>query len=119
MNINPRKRKETHRGKDKYYQSKEWKRLRGDIKKRDKGICQGCLKSSGVVHIAGKYATVDHIIPRKTKMLSLAKQPEWMDEYDFFMLKQKIFESGYDIPENLMLVCKQYHDKKSAKEKIK
>lgn len=120
MNINPHKRKpSTTRGKDKYYQSPEWKRLRREIKKRDKGVCQGCIKSKGVVHLAGKYGVVDHIIPRKTKHLAMARQPEWMEDTDFYRLKLFIELNGYDISENLMLVCKEYHDKKSGKEKIK
>jgi 5-methylcytosine-specific restriction protein A len=79
-----------HRGRDKYYQTREWKALRAQVLNRDKGICQAC-KREGLTHEAGKYATADHIIPRN--------------------------QGGPDRLDNLELICKRQHDIKSAKER--
>lgn len=117
MNIGgKRKRPSFTRGRDHYYQSMEWKALRKEIRGRDKGICQMC-KRRGHLHFAGKYSVVDHIIPRKTTNLALAPKPDWITEVEFMELKQKIMECGFDIVENLELICKAEHDRKSAFEK--
>lgn len=92
MNIKPLRdyKKQDHRGNDPYYQTKEWKTTRLQVVERDKGLCQSC-KRLGRIKAAGRYAVVDHIIPRK--------------------------KGGHDGLDNLELVCKQCHDIKSAKER--
>lgn len=79
-----------HRGNDPYYQTREWAKMRDKIIIRDKGLCQE-HKRQGIVMAAGKYRTVDHIVPRN--------------------------RGGSDTEENLELLCKKCHDIKSAKEK--
>lgn len=118
MKINTKPKDQSHRGRDKYYQSKKHKRLKQIVKTRDKGICQGCAKL-GFIHLAGKYGTNDHIIPRNTTDITKAILPEGWTMEEFERLKNKIINTGYDydILENQWLVCKEYHDKKSAKEK--
>lgn len=81
-----------HRGNDPYYQTREWAIIRDRIIKRDKGLCQE-HKRQGVIKVAQKYRTVDHIVPRN--------------------------RGGSDEDDNLELLCKQCHDIKSAKEKNK
>ena len=109
--------KQNHRGNDKYYQSKDWKYKRSLVKIRDKGICQGLFTEKGVIQLAGKYAVVDHIIPRRLKNIEAAIKPNNYDNNDFLDLKKKVRLYGHDIVENLWLVSKKYHDVKSAKEK--
>ncbi len=78
------------RGRDPYYQTKEWREIRQKVFIRDKGLCQEC-KREGIIRASGKYAVVDHIIPRN--------------------------RGGSDTEENLELMCKKHHDIKSAKER--
>lgn len=69
------------------YQTARWKRVRGFVIRRDKGLCQHHL--NGQVFVAG--TECDHIKP-----LSLGGDP-------------------YD-PENIQLLCKECHKRKTAKE---
>lgn len=109
--------KQEHRGSDKHYQSKLWKRTRERIRVRDRFICQGALKALGVLKLAGRYAAVDHIIPRKIVNVDESIKPEGFSDEEFERLKDLVKEQGPEIDENLWLVSKRYHDIKSAKEK--
>ena len=86
-----------HRQSKVYYQSKEWKRKRDQVWKRDNGICQEC-KDKGIIHqlIRGtkdlsRQGTVDHIKPREA--------------------------GGTDDLENLRLIGSNHHAAKSNQDK--
>ena len=87
-----------HRAKtDPYYQSREWKRKRDKVWKRDKSLCQICADKNIIHPLARgtKYldhqGTVDHIIPRNA--------------------------GGSDELSNLRLVGSRCHAKKSGQDK--
>jgi 5-methylcytosine-specific restriction endonuclease McrA len=113
----PKTVKQEHRGADEHYQTKLWKRTRDRIRLRDRFICQGTLKALGTLKLAGRYAAVDHIIPRKLVNIDEAAKPEGFSDEEFERLKDLVKEQGTEIDENLWLVSKRYHDIKSAKEK--
>jgi len=63
-----------------------WQKLRKQILRRDKGLCQQCLKQ-GKLRPA---RMVDHVVPK--------------------------FECGTDAEENLQAICKNCHDAKTHAE---
>ncbi|RTY53652.1 HNH endonuclease [Pantoea sp. YU22] len=66
----------------------DWNKLRPIILKRDKGLCQACLRD-GIVRSA---KTVDHIVPKA--------------------------HGGSDLPSNLQALCWPCHKAKTARERL-
>ncbi|MGH1436596.1 MAG: HNH endonuclease [Lewinella sp.] len=83
----------SHRGNNKYYQTREWKRLRDQVWLRDEGMCKQCEREGRLMPLArGKnHGVVDHIKPRE--------------------------RGGKDSMDNLELLCKPHHDSKSSYER--
>ena len=93
MKLN-KKREQLHRKRtDPYYQTKEWKLKRDMVWIRDEALCQQCKREGRLMPLRRGFneGHVDHIDNRKL--------------------------GGGDDLNNLELLCKPCHDKKSAKER--